>query len=391
LTNFDKEGKFLKVVLKNQIKMASFSSLGIKSDFIKGLNDLNIKEPTEIQAKVIPALLGKEGDLVGQAQTGTGKTAAFGLPILHGIDTSKAQVQALVLAPTRELGKQIAKQLFRFTKYCDKQIFTEAVYGGEQIEKQISKLRRPTHIVVATPGRLLDLIRRKAVDIRFVKTVVLDEADEMLSMGFKKELEEILGSLKDARSKWLFSATMPVGIDEIVSRFLSRDAISIKVSANEVVNKNIDHQFAVCGEGDKLNTLLQFIKSQGENRGVIFCKTKAVTQKLAKQLIAKNISTDAIHGDLQQRERDKVMRAFKNKTIKILVATDLAARGIDIEALSYVAHYTLPDQEEYYTHRSGRTARAGQKGLSISFVTDKELKQLRRFERALKISLKEVR
>ncbi|MFT6717117.1 MAG: ATP-dependent RNA helicase DeaD [Saprospiraceae bacterium] len=371
--------------------MESFSALGIRSEFIKGLNDLKIEKPTEIQEKVIPILLGKEVDLIGQAQTGTGKTAAFGLPILDKVDTSNPKVQALILAPTRELGIQIAKQLFKFTKYCDAKIFTEAVYGGEQIEKQISKLRRPTHIVVATPGRLLDLIRRKAVDIRFVKTVVLDEADEMLSMGFKKELEEILGSVKDARSKWLFSATMPEGIQEIVNRFLSREAIRIQVSSNDVVNKNIDHQFVICGEGNKLNTLLQFIKAQGENRGVIFCKTKAVTQKLAKQLIAKNISTDAIHGDLQQRERDKVMRAFKNKTLKILVATDLAARGIDIEALSYVAHYTLPDQEEYYTHRSGRTARAGKKGLSISFVTDKELKQLRRFERALKFSLREVR
>ena len=371
--------------------MASFSSLGIKSEFIKGLNDLKISEPTEIQKKVIPLILGKEGDLIGQAQTGTGKTAAFGLPILDKIDTSKPQVQALILSPTRELGIQIAKQLFKFTKYCDKKIFTEAVYGGEQIEKQISKLRRPTHIVVATPGRLLDLIRRKAVDIRFVKTVVLDEADEMLSMGFKKELEEILGSLRDARSKWLFSATMPSGIQEIANRFLSKDALKIQVSSNDVVNKNIDHQFVVCSESDKLYTLLSFIKSQGENRGVIFCKTKVVTQKLAKQLIAKNIATDAIHGDLQQRERDKVMRAFKNKSLQILVATDLAARGIDIEALSYVAHYTLPDKEEYYTHRSGRTARAGKKGLSISFVTDKELKQLRFFEKALKINLSQVR
>jgi ATP-dependent RNA helicase DeaD len=379
------------VASNNQIKMASFSSLGIKSEFIKGLNDLKISEPTEIQGKVIPVILGKEGDLIGQAQTGTGKTAAFGLPILDKIDASKPQVQALILSPTRELGIQIAKQLFKFTKYCDKKIFTEAVYGGEQIEKQISKLRRPTHIVVATPGRLLDLIRRKAVDIRFVKTVVLDEADEMLSMGFKKELEEILGSLRDARSKWLFSATMPSGIQEIANKFLSKDAVNIKVSSNDVVNKNIDHQFAVCSESDKLFSLLSFIKSQGENRGVIFCKTKVVTQKLAKQLIAKNISTDAIHGDLQQRERDKVMRAFKNKSLQILVATDLAARGIDIEALSYVAHYTLPDKEEYYTHRSGRTARAGKKGLSISFVTDKELKQLRFFEKALKINLSQVR
>lgn len=371
--------------------MGKFLSLGVKPEFIKGLNDLGIFEPTDIQEKVIPLLLGNEGDLIGQAQTGTGKTAAFGLPILDQIDPSNEKPQALILAPTRELAKQIAKQLFRFTKYSDQKIFTEAVYGGEQIEKQISKLRRPTQIVVATPGRLIDLARRKAVDVRYVKTVVLDEADEMLSMGFKKELEEILSSLKDARSKWLFSATMPDGIHEIVTRFLSPEATRVQVSANDLVNRNIDHQYVVCQEADKLFTLLSFLKAQGQERGVVFCKTKAVTQRLAKQLAAKNISADAIHGDLQQRERDKVMRAFKNKTLQILVATDLAARGIDIEALSYVAHYTLPDQEEYYTHRSGRTARAGRKGLSISFVTDKELKQLRNFERGLKINLTQVK
>ena len=371
--------------------MGNFSSLGIKQDFIKGLNDLNISQPTEIQEKVIPTLLAQEVDLVGQAQTGTGKTAAFGLPILQQINTESDQIQALILSPTRELGQQIAKQLFKFTKYCDQKIFTEAVYGGEQINKQIAKLRRPTHILVATPGRLLDLIRRKAVDIRHVRTVVLDEADEMLSMGFKKELEEILGSLKNTKSKWLFSATMPDGIDEIVRRFLNKDAIKIKVSSAEVGNKNIVHEFVLCQEADKLFTLLNFIKSQKEERGVVFCKTKATTQKLAKQLRAKNISADAVHGDLQQKERDKAMRAFKNKTVQVLVATDLAARGIDIGGLAYVANYTLPDQEEYYTHRSGRTARAGKKGVSISFVTSKELKKLRAFEKTLKFTLHQIR
>lgn len=369
----------------------NFSGLGIQPAFIKGLNDLNITEPTEIQQKVIPVLLGKEGDLIGQAQTGTGKTAAFGLPILHQINPANAKVQALILSPTRELGQQIAKQLFKFTKYCDPKIFIEAVYGGEQIDRQIANLRRPTHIVVATPGRLLDLIRRKAIDIRNVQTVVLDEADEMLSMGFKKELEDILGSLREVKSKWLFSATVPVGIQEIINRFLANDAIRITISEDEKVNKNIDHQYVVCHETEKLFMLLSFIKAQGKERGVIFCKTKATAQKVAKQLIAKNIATDAIHGDLQQRERDKVMRAFKNKSLQILVATDLAARGIDIDSLAYVAHYTLPDKEEYYTHRSGRTARAGKKGLSIAFVTDKELKQLRFFEKALRINLSQVR
>ncbi len=371
--------------------MGNFTELGIKKEFIKGLKELNIVTPTEIQAKVIPMVLNQKIDLVGQAQTGTGKTAAFGLPILQNIDSNTNQIQVLILSPTRELGQQIAKHLFKFTKYLDRKVFTEAVYGGEQIEKQIASLRRPTHIVVATPGRLLDLIRRKAIDVRHVRTVVLDEADEMLSMGFKKELEQILSSLKSVENKWLFSATIPAGIQEIITRFLSPNAIRIQINSKDKTNANIDHRYVVCQEAEKLNILLHFLKAQGPQRGVIFCKTKAVTQKLAKQLIAKNISADAIHGDLQQRDRDKVMRAFKNESLQILVATDLAARGIDIEALSYVAHYTLPDKEEYYTHRSGRTARAGKKGLSISFVTDKELKNLRFFEKALGLNLSQLR
>ena len=369
--------------------MGNFNILGIKSEFIKGLKELNIIEPTEIQRKVIPLLLEGNGDLVGQAQTGTGKTAAFGLPILQSINPKNKKVQALSLCPTRELGKQVAKQLFKFTKYSDK-IFTEAVYGGEKIDVQIEKLKRPTHIVVATPGRLLDLIRRKAVDIREVKTIVLDEADEMLSMGFKAELEAVLKTVKAAENKWLFSATMPKGIQDIVNNYLSASAHRININPEDQVNKNIDHQYAFCSDTDKLNYLLAFLKSQHKNRGVIFCKTKAQTQKLAKQLIAKNISANAIEGDMQQKERDKVMRAFKNENLQILVATDLAARGIDIDDLAFVAHYTLPDKDEYYTHRSGRTARAGKSGISISFVNSRELKSLRLFEKSLGFSLREV-
>ena len=266
---------------------------------------MGIKEPTEIQSQVIPMLISTQTDLVGQAQTGTGKTAAFGLPILHQIDPKKNEVQALILSPTRELGQQIAKQLFKFTKYSEK-IFVEAVYGGEKIERQISNLRRPTHIVVATPGRLLDLIRRKAVDIRNVSTVVLDEADEMLSMGFKKELETILSSLRDVKSKWLFSATMPQEIQGLVKKFLAPEAYHVRVSSNNVVNQDIAHQYTLCGDGDKLIQLVNFLKQQGEERGVIFCKTKVQTQMLAKQLIAKNVATDAIHGDLQQDRKSVV-------------------------------------------------------------------------------------
>ncbi len=370
--------------------MKNFEQLGIKKDFVKGLNELDIITPTEIQSEVIPLLVNNTTDLVGQAQTGTGKTAAYGLPLLQRIDPNRKVVQGLILCPTRELGQQVAKQLFKFTKYSDK-IFTEPVFGGPKIERQIAALKRPTHIVVATPGRLIDLVKRKAVDLYNVKTVVLDEADEMLSMGFKKELDEILGFLKNADSKWLFSATMPKGIKQIVNDHMSAGAHRIEVSGRNVVNKNIAHQFLICDEKEKLHALLQFLKSEKENRGLVFCKTKAAVQTLSKQLISKNIEAGALHGDLLQKERDKVMRAFKKGNLQILVATDLAARGIDVEALAYVVHYQLPDKEEYYTHRSGRTARAGKDGLSLCIITTAELKQIRYFEKALGITFSQIR
>lgn len=370
--------------------MKTFKELGIREEYIKGLAELNIVAPTDIQQKVIPLLLESTTDIVAQAQTGTGKTAAYGLPLLARVDADNSAIQALVLCPTRELGQQVAKQLFKFTKYADK-IFTEAIYGGEQIDKQIAALQRPTHIVVATPGRLIDLLERKAIDLSNVRTIVLDEADEMLSMGFKKELDEILSCLTAVECKWLFSATMPDGIQEIVKRHLSKDAARVQVNRKHVVNAKIAHQYLICEETDKLYVLLQFLKTEQQNRGVVFCRTKAMAQKLAKQLIAKNIATDAIHGDLLQKERDKVLRAFKNTTLQVLVATDVAARGLDIEGLSYVVHYQLPESEEYYTHRSGRTARAGKGGVSLCLVSAKEIKTLRNYERTLSIGFKQIR
>ncbi len=365
--------------------MSKFEELGVGKKFVKGLNDLNIITPTEIQKKVIPILIKSNTDLVGQAQTGTGKTAAYGLPLLQKVNAGQNKVQGLILCPTRELGQQIAKQLFKFTKYSAK-IFTEAVYGGAPIERQLAALKRPTHIIVATPGRLIDLVKREAVDLSHVKTVILDEADEMLSMGFKTELDEILGYTSSAENKWLFSATLPHGIKEIVNDHLAAEAVRIEVSDQNVVNKNIEHQYLICEEKDKLHALLQFLKKEGTNRGVIFCRTKVSAKKLAQQLQARNIAVGAIHGDLMQKERDKVMRAFKNESSQLLVATDLAARGIDIEALSFVVHYQLPDKDEYYTHRSGRTARAGKKGISLSLISSYETKQIRFYEKTLHIS-----
>ncbi len=370
--------------------MKSFEQLGIHPNFVKGLNELNIINSTEIQEKVIPILLETDRDLIGQAQTGTGKTAAYGLPLLAKVDTNVNEIQGLILCPTRELGQQVAKQLFKFTKYTEK-IFTEAVYGGEQIDKQISSLQRPTHIVVATPGRLIDLVKRKAIDIRNVKTIVLDEADEMLSMGFKAELDEILSMLHSIKNKWLFSATMPAGIQDVVKKHISPDAHNIKVSGKNVVNNKIQHSYLVCEDEVKFSALLSLIRSEHKNQGLVFCKTKAATIKLTKQLLSKNLLADCIHGDLSQKERDKAMRAFKNGSAQILVATDIAARGIDISDLAYVAHYQLPENEEYYTHRSGRTARAGKEGLSLAFVNPAEIKHIRKYERSLGINFKQIR
>lgn len=370
--------------------MKNFEELGVSAAYIKGLNELGIVKPTQIQSEVIPLLMNKNMDLVGQAQTGTGKTAAYGLPLLHKINPTKSAVQGLILCPTRELGQQIAKQLFKFTKYTDK-IFTEAVFGGEHITIQMNNLKRPTHIIVATPGRLIDLINRKAVELHSVRTVILDEADEMLSMGFKKELDEILGQLTKVENKWLFSATMPSGIKQIVSDHLSANAHRIEVAGRNVMNKDIEHQYIVCDVDDKLDYLIQTLNANSKSRGVVFCKTKATAQKLAKQLLAKNIAADAIHGDLLQKERDKVMRIFKKETIRVLVATDLAARGIDVDGLEFVIHYQLPESEEYYTHRSGRTARAGKRGISLCLVTTQEIKTIKGYERSLGLSFKQIK
>lgn len=372
--------------------MATFSELGVSDALIKGLIENNIFDPTEIQTKSIPFLLKEGFDFIGQAQTGTGKTMAFGLPLLQKIDTSSSSVQALVLCPTRELGQQIAKQLFRVARYNPNRIFVESVYGGEPIEIQIRNLSRPTHIVVATPGRLIDLLERKALSLKDVKTIVLDEADEMLSMGFKASIDTILEQTNGQRFTWLFSATIPDSLKEIIRSYMDEDSFKVEVDVKNIVNRDIEHQYVQCIDTkDKLNTLLEFLRTQGKGRGIVFCKTKDGTQSLAKQLIARNHSAEAIHGDLQQRDREKVMRAFKNEKLQILVATDMAARGIDVDNLQYVIHYQLPEQLEYYTHRSGRTGRAGKKGLSISLVTSSEMGRLKTIENELKIQIQKIR
>ena len=370
--------------------MSNFADLGIEEPYLLALADMGIATPTDIQVKAIPFLIEQGTDFVGQAQTGTGKTAAFGLPLLSKVDAENGRIQGLILAPTRELCQQIAKGLFRFTKYLDKKIFVEAIYGGAKIDQQVANLTRPTHILVATPGRLVDLLTRKAVDLSQVHTAILDEADEMLSMGFKDELETILNHIPQERATWLFSATLPDGIQAIIDAHMREDAFRIQASKVEVINRGISHHYVITTMRDKLTMLRRFLDGQGENRGVIFCRTRQDVQDLTQQLVERGISADAIHGDLMQKERDKAMRAFKKKRVQILVATDVAARGIDVENLAYVVHYDLPEQVDYYTHRSGRTARAGRKGLSISLVGSNEVHKLQTIEKKLDISIKKV-
>lgn len=378
------------VVLPKKLKIvATFKELGVHKSLVKGIAEMGIITPTEIQEKSIPFLLSKGADFIGQAQTGTGKTAAFGLPILQQIDSRSTEVQALVLCPTRELGQQIAKQFFKYTKYTDK-IFTEAVYGGEKIDRQIAALSRKTHVVVATPGRLLDLLHRKAINLDSVKTIVLDEADEMLSIGFKKELDEILTKVADSKNVWLFSATMSDGIKKIIKKYMKPNAHRVEISRGKIVNENIRHHYVISEGSMKLQTLLSFLRSQEGERGIIFCKTKVAAQTLEKQLKSRNVLVEAIHGDLIQKDRDKVMRAFHKERSNVLVATDISARGIDVQNLAFVVHYQLPDQIEYYTHRSGRTGRGGKSGMSLCIIESGEFQRIKKIGTELNIHFKRI-
>ena len=369
--------------------MNTFKELGLAPGYIKGLEELGIQTPTEVQAQTIPKLLGKTTDFIGQAQTGTGKTAAFGLPLLAGVDSKQPHIQAVVLAPTRELAKQVQKQLFRFTKYTDR-IFSEVVCGGDKIDRQIEALKRPTQVLVATPGRLMDLLRRKAVDLSHVKTLVLDEADEMLKLGFRDDIDEVMKITKGSRNIWLFSATMPPGIKKMISRHLSKEAPFLKIDKKHIVNPNIRHQYILCKEGEKKEKIMEFLKERGQQRGLVFCRTRADTIAFGKELEPLGVSSVVLHGDLMQTERDKIMRMFKKERARILVTTDIAARGIDVEGLSFVIHYQLPEKNEYYTHRSGRTARAGKSGISLALITRHEEKKIAQLERQLGISFREV-
>ncbi|MBR9860894.1 DEAD/DEAH box helicase [bacterium] len=352
------------------------------------MEQLGFEKPTDIQKEAIPVLLSADRDFIGLAQTGTGKTAAFGLPLLELLDADNPNTQGLILAPTRELGQQIAEQIELYSKYL-KRVNVLAVYGGASIVVQMKALKKPRHVIIATPGRLLDLIRRKAVNLEQLQYLILDEADEMVNMGFKEELDEILKHTPDEKITWLFSATMPKEIKHIVNNYMD-NPYEIQINREDRVNTNIAHQYVQVENKTKRDALMRFMDIDPEMRCVVFCRTRNDTQELAEALARKKYNADALHGDLSQAQRDKVMGRFKNHQLDILVATDVAARGIDVNDLTHVFHYSLPDEAQYYTHRSGRTARAGKTGTSIAFVNSRDVRKLKFLAKDLQIDFEQV-
>lgn len=360
-----------------------FSNLGISAPILKAITELKFVVPTEIQQKTIPLLLSNTTDIVGLAKTGTGKTAAFGLPLLQLIDTTIPVVQAVILVPTRELGHQIFSNLESFSKYLP-EVSIAAICGGIPIKPQIERLTTPTHIVVATPGRLIDLIQRKVINLKETKFLVLDEADEMVSI-LKESLDEIIAEIPKNHKTFLFSATLPGTIKQLIQNYLNKNVVQISANMETIGNQGIDHQYIVVDPIEKLDVLMHFLTSKEGERGIIFCKTKAAVNKLAKNLAINRFSSGALHGSLSQGIRDRIMEQFREGHINILVATDLAARGIDVKEISYVVNYHLPDVYEAYVHRSGRTARAGAKGLSLTVLQQEEVIEIADFEKELGI------
>lgn len=350
---------------------------------------MGFTQPTPVQEKSIPALLQNDPtDFIGLAQTGTGKTAAFGLPLIDLIETENRAIQALIMAPTRELGQQTAQQIKDFSTN-NRHLNIEVLYGGAPITSQIKALKKPTQIVVATPGRLLDLIKRKAVKLENVKYVVLDEADEMLNMGFKEAIDEILSHTLKDRVTWLFSATMPTEIRRIVKKYMN-NPLEVAVNVEERINKDISHKYVTTKTTNKFAALRRFLDLQPEMRGVLFCRTKRETQQMTQDLSQLGYGVEALHGDLSQAQRDQAMKRFKTRSMQLLIATDVAARGIDVNELTHVLHYTLPDQLESYTHRSGRTGRAGKKGISLVFINPREGRKIQEIEKKIKVTFEQM-
>lgn len=370
--------------------MIDFQELGLSEQLLQGIADLGFEIPTPVQAAVIPKLLGGDRDLIAQAQTGTGKTAAFGLPVLQRVDMLCSETQALILAPTRELCMQISRDLENYAKRLPA-IHVVAVYGGAAIDTQIRAIKRGAQVVVATPGRLNDLLRRSVVNLSTASVVVLDEADEMLNMGFLEDLETILSHLPETAQTLLFSATMPQSVATIAKKYMT-DAETVVLGTKNAGAENVTHDIYMVHAHDRYAALRRIIDFYPNLYGIIFCRTRAETADVANRLMKDGYSADVLHGDLSQTQRDAAMNRFRLRNVQMLVATDVAARGLDVDDLTHVINYNLPDQPEIYTHRSGRTGRAGRMGISVSFIHMRERYKVKQIEKVLqrKLTLKPV-
>lgn len=361
--------------------MLQFEALGIDERLLSAISELGFTQPTQIQEKAIPVLLSGTKDFIGLAQTGTGKTAAFGLPLLQLIDNTQKHPQALIVCPTRELCLQILKDIEHYKKHV-RGLNAVAVYGGASISQQIKDIRRGAQIIVATPGRLIDLIERKAIDLNEIEYVVLDEADEMLNMGFEEDIEFILQNTPQRQSMWLFSATMPPEIRKVSKKYMNQP-VEVTVGKVNTANKSIDHQYYITNAAQRYETLKRLIDFNPGIYGIIFTRTKLDAQNISEKLTREGYDIDALHGDLSQAQRDKVMGQFRDKSLQLLIATDVAARGIDVQGITHVINFELPDDVEVYTHRSGRTGRAGKNGISISIIHSREMYKLRLIEKTV--------
>lgn len=360
----------------------TFQELGLENRFIEAVEDMGFKAPMPVQEKVIPHIIQKNcKDLIALAQTGTGKTAAYGLPLIQKTNSSEKSIQHLILCPTRELCLQISDDLTEYTKYSG-DIKITAIFGGASIERQINIIKRGVHIISATPGRLLDLLNRRVVDISKVKSVVLDEADEMLNMGFRDELESILERTPKVKNTFLFSATMPTEVRKIANRYMNNPE-EIVIGKKNVGAQNVTHESYIVHAKDRYLALKRIVDYYPDIYGIVFCRTRIETQEVADLLTKDGYDADSLHGDLSQPQRDKVMNKFKQKHLKLLIATDVAARGIDVDNLTHIINYNLPDELEVYTHRSGRTGRAGRSGISIVIANLKEKYKLRLIEKQI--------
>lgn len=367
--------------------MNKFEQLGLNESLLKAILDLGFENPSEVQEKAIPLLLEKDTDMVALAQTGTGKTAAFGFPLIQKIDADNRNTQALVLSPTRELCLQITNELKNYSKY-EKGINVVAVYGGASITEQAREIKRGAQIIVATPGRMQDMINRGLVNIKNIDYCILDEADEMLNMGFYEDIVSILSDTPDQKSTWLFSATMPQEVARIAKQFMS-EPVEITVGTKNSGSATVSHEFYLVNARDRYEALKRLADANPDIFSVVFCRTKRDTQAVAEKLIEDGYSAAALHGDLSQAQRDGVMKSFRGRQIQMLVATDVAARGIDVDNVTHVVNYQLPDEIETYNHRSGRTGRAGKLGTSIVIVTKSELRKISSIERIIKQKFEE--